>query len=182
MTINDPNRLQQTPSEFILLIQLMERINSNIETIKGHQQSANSTQAMIVEQLISLRGALKEWEKETLETRNFRNDLEIQSLEAKDKEYATEMEKIRKAQEAVQAALDNMKNGKGKTEEKMKAIVNDAIAGDKVDIRGVKLSSRQFTYVLIGLIVLLGLLIIFLPDAVAQILMRLAGMIGTPAQ
>jgi hypothetical protein len=104
--------------------------------------------------------------------------MDIQGLEAKDKEYQQEIDKIRKAQESVQTALDLIKTGRGQTQERMKAIVAEAIQQDKVDIRGVKISSKQFTYVLIALVLLLALLILMLPDTISQILIRLAGMIG----
>lgn len=177
MMNSDPNRLQSA-SELVLLIQLLERINTGIESIKGSQQSNNSTNALIIEQLIGIRTELKEWMTENLEMRTWRNDLEIQALESKDNEYAIEIEKITKAQADIHAAMEALRSGRGHTQEKMKAIVEDALSKDKVDIRGVKVSSRQFNYLLIGVIILLALLIVVLPDSVAQILMRLAGMIG----
>ncbi|MDQ3004344.1 MAG: hypothetical protein M3R47_03030 [Chloroflexota bacterium] len=175
--LNDPNKLQPM-SELVLLIQLLERINTNIDTLKGLQQTANSTSALVIEQLLTIRGEMKEWQKDTLETRAQRSNIEIQSLEAKDREYAIEMQKLAKSQDDVRAALENMKNGRGQTQEKMKAIATEVLTADKVDIRGVKLSRSQFTYVLIGVIILLAMLIVFLPDVVSQILMRLAGTIG----
>jgi len=177
MNTTDPNRTQT--SDYALLIQLLDRMNTSLDGIKGSQQSSNSTLSLLIEQIISMRGELKLWQKETLETRTFRSDIDIQSLEAKDREYAIEMEKIRKAQEDVRAAVEVMKSGRGQTEEKMKAIAANVISADKIDIRGIKVSSRQFTYILIGAGLLLAMLIIFLPDSIAEILMRLAGMIGT---
>ena len=176
MNTTDPNRTQT--SDYALLIQLLDRMNTSLDGIKGSQQSSNSTLSLLIEQIISMRGELKTWQRETLETRTFRSDIDIQSLEAKDREYEIEMEKIRKAQEDVKSALEIMKNGRGQTQEKMKAVALDVMSADKIDIRGIKLSRSQFTYVLIGVVVLLAMLIVFLPDAVAEILMRLAGMIG----
>ena len=176
MNTTDPNRMQT--SDYALLIQLLDRMERSLDAIKGAQQSRDSTMALMIEQIISMRGELKSWQKDTLETRTNRSDIEIQSLEAKDREYAIEMQKIKDAQEDVRSTLDAIKSGRGNTQEKMKAIATEVISADKVDIRGIKLSRSQFTYVLIGVIILLAMLIVFLPDAVAQILLRLAGMIG----
>lgn len=181
---SDPNKGQniQNISELALLIQLMGSINSGVETMKALLQTTNTTNGLIIEQLLSIRQELKVWQKDTLETRALRSDIDIKSLEAKDKEYEAELKKIQDAQSEVKTALETMKNGRGQTQEKITAIVKDAISADKVDIRGVKISSRQFTYVLIGLVVLLALAIIFLPEAVSQILIRIAGAVtpGTP--
>lgn len=180
MNTTDPNRMQT--SDYALLIQLLGRMNTTLDAIMGLQQSSNATLSLLIEQTISMRGELKTAQKETLETRAFRSDVDIQSLEAKDREYAIEMQKIRDAQEDVRAALETMKSGRGQTQEKMKAIAiattTEVISADKIDIRGIKVSSKQFTYILIGLALLLAMLIIFLPDSIAEILTRLAGMIG----
>jgi len=181
MATNDPNRIQNIPNvgELAVLIQLMGSINSGIIELKGLMQTINSTNGLIIEQIIKMNGDLKKHEQDTLETRALRSDIDIKTLEAKDKEYELELGKIRKAQEDARTALEAMKSGRGHTEEKMQAIVKREISADKVDIRGVKLSSRQFTYVLIGVIILLAMTIIFLPDAVAQILLRMAGAISS---
>ena len=181
MNSPDPNKMQNIPNvgELALLIQLMGSINSGIETLKGLMQTSNSTSGLVIEQLLTIRGELKQWQKDTLETRALRSDIDIQTLEAKDREYEAELKKIQDAQQGVQTALENIKNGRGQTQEKMKAVALDAISADKVDIRGIKLSSKQFTYVLIGAIILLAMTIIFLPDAVAQILLRMAGAISS---
>lgn len=173
----DPNKTQSVPnvSELALLIQLMGSINSGIETLKGLMQTSNSTSGLVIEQLITMRGEWKKFQQDTLETRALRSDIDIHTLEAKDREYEAELKKIKDAQEGVKTALENYKSGRGQTEEKMRAIVKGEISADKVDIRGVKVSSRQFTYMLIALAVLIALAIIFLPEAVSQILIRLAG-------
>lgn len=176
MNTTDPNRRQT--SDYALLIQLLDRMNTSLDGIKGSQQSSNSTLSLLIEQIISMRGELKTWQRETLETRTFRSDIEIQALEAKDREYAVEVQKLKDAQVDVRTTLDAIKSGRGQTEEKMKAIAANVISADKIDIRGIKLSSRQFTYILIGIAILFAMLIIFLPDSIAEILTRLAGMIG----
>ncbi len=177
----DPNKVQKVPNvgELALLIQLMGSISAGIGDLKGLMQTINSTMTLIIDQQIAIRQEWKQFQRDTLETRALRSDIDIQNLESKDREYEAELKKIRDAQESVKLALENYKSGRGHTEEKMKAIVKGELSADKVDIRGIKLSSKQFTYVLIGLIILLGMLIVFLPDVVAQILMRMAGMISS---
>ena len=176
MNTTEPNRPQNV-SDLVLLIQLLERQSASIESVKGLQQSQNATLSMIIEQLIGVRGDLTEWMNETKETRSLRTGLDIQALESKDAEYKLEMEKISKAQTDIHTALEALKSGKGYTG-KMKAIAAEEVSKDKIDIRGVKISSRQFTYVLIGAILLLAMVIVLQPQAVSEILMRLAGMIG----
>ena len=185
---NNPDKTQSVlgATDLALLIQLIGSMNAGIEAVKGLIQTTNSTNGLIVEQILSIRGELKKWQQDTLETRALRSDIDIKSLEAKDKEYELEMQKTRKAQEDLRTALETMKSGRGQTQEKMTAIATnvaqDVVSKDKVDIRGVKVSSRQFTYILIALGVLIALAIIFLPEAVSQILIRLAGAVpnGTP--
>lgn len=180
----DPNKAQNIPDigTLTVLIQLMGSINAGITDLKGLMQTTNSTNGLVIEQLLAMRQELKKHEQDTLETRALRSDIDIKTLEAKDKEYEAELVKIKKAQDDAKAALELMKSGRGQTQEKMTAIALDVVSKDKVDIRGVKISSRQFTYILIGLVVLIALAIIFLPEAVSQILIRLAGAVsnGTP--
>lgn len=176
-TNSDPNKTQSVTnvSELALLIQLMGSVSSGISELRGLLQTINSTMALVVDQLITTRQEWKQFQKDTLETRALRSDIDIKALEAKDKEYELELQRILKGQESVKLALEDYNKGRGQTEEKMKAIVKGEISADKVDIRGVKVSSRQFTYMLIALAVLIALAIIFLPEAVSQILIRLAG-------
>jgi len=164
--------------ESSVLIQLIQTLNGNIEIMKEAQRSTNSTLALAVEQLINLRNEINERERDTLVARTFRTSVEIQALEAKDAEYAIEMEKVRNAQEQVQAQLEAIKTSRGGTQEKIRTIVDDALKVDKIDIKGIKIPSRFVPYLLIAVVIILALLILFSPNSIADILSGLALWIG----
>jgi len=175
--MDDPGKRQNT-FESTLLIQLLQSLSSNMETLKGLQQSSNSTLALIVEHMIHLRQEISERESETLVTRAWRTEMEIKSLEAKDSEYAAEMKKVHEAQEGVKAQLESIRSGRGQTQEKIKTAIEDAMSKDKIDIRGIKIPSRLLPYILLAIIALIVLLTILMPDAVAQILYNVSAWIG----
>src|SRR5688500_20244939 len=107
----DPNKAQNVPNvgELALLIQLMGSINAGIGDLKGLMQTINSTMTLVIDQQIAMRQEWKQFQQDTLETRTLRSNIDIQTLEAKDREYEAELKKIQDAQQGVQAALENIK-------------------------------------------------------------------------
>ena len=167
-----------TDLESSVLISLIQTLNSNVESQKDLQRSGNATLALLVTQIIELRGEISARESETLVTRAWRTDVEIKALEAKDLEYAAELKKVHEAQAGVQTQLEVIKTGRGQTEEKIRTKVIEALAADKIDIKGIKIPSRFVPYFLIFFVVVIALLILFDPQAIAGLLSGLASLIG----
>ena len=141
----------------VVVADIMEQFE---ERILEFQQAARETNVNVQKSFIETRETIQSLRTELAEYRLERNTSEL-----KEKAMAFEIAKGR----STLSTQERMEVDKA---------VQMAMSRDKIDIRGIKISTRQFGYILIGVVLLLAMSIIFLPDAISQILIRLGSMIG----
>lgn len=131
------------------------------ETITEFQRTARETNVNVQKSFIDIRQ-------------------DVQNLEKGIMDYRADREKSELEEKTIAYSIAKRRANNLSTQEKIevKHEINEAMSKDKIDIRGIKFSSSQFVYVLIGAIILSLAVIVFLPDAVSQILIRLGGLIG----
>lgn len=172
-------KLMPTNAVDIQLIQLLSRLESSIEGMKGLQQSTNATLATMVEQLIDLRNELNEYEVEAAASRLFRTETEIKQLEAVDKQYLTEIMKLQDAQKLTRETLEDMRT-KGtniNTSQKIKAAIEKYKTENPpapIDLKGFRFSEKAWRNLLIAVVAIVLLWVMIDPASFSGLLMRLA--------
>lgn len=144
-----------------ILVMIADIIEGFEATILEFQRDARETNVNVKKSFLDTQASIQDLRTETM---NYRADREKSELEEK----------------TIAFAIAKRRANNLSTQEKIevRTVVDEAVSRDKIDIRGIKVSSKTFTYIIIGAIILLGMMIIFLPDAVSQILIRIGSTIG----
>jgi len=92
---------------------------------------------------------------------------------------ASELEEKAKAFEIAKRRANSTMTTSERIE--VEKVVSTALNADKIDIRGIKVPTKFLPWIIIGSFLLTAMILLLFPDVVAQILLRLAGMIdGAP--
>jgi predicted RNase H-like nuclease (RuvC/YqgF family) len=105
----------------------------------------------------------------------------IQSLREELSDYRNERNQSELLEKKIAFEIANKRVVSGLTTvEKMEIgkVVDTAMKADKIDIRGIKVPSRFVPWMIVGVFLLLVLMLFVFPDVIAQILLRMAGVVG----
>lgn len=147
-----------------VLVVIADTLEAFENQVGEFKQQARETNVNVQKSFIDTNGTIQSLRTELADYRTERNQSEF--LE---KKVAFEI--------AEKRATSNLT-----TQEKMEIgkVVDTALKADRIDIRGIKVPSKFLPWLIVGIFILLILMLFVFPDTIAQILLRLAGVMGTP--
>jgi hypothetical protein len=160
--VKDAKELDAATAARVLVV-IADIMEGFEEQVIEFQQQARETNMHVQKSFIDTGVTIQGLREELAKTREDRNQSELY-----EKKIAFEI-----ASKRVDTSLTTQQL------RQVEKVVDSTMNADKIDIRGIKVPSKFLPWIIVSVFALLVLMLFIFPDAIAQILLRLAGAIGT---